>query len=161
MRVDSQLCIKTLLMKKSLSPLLFAGVLLLCLSACKKETEAPLTTASPRASLLIGKWTIAQTGEDKNGNNILDSAEFDSYPVGTAAYTTFRSNNTGTVQETLNGATLIAGNFTWRLDNNDQNLIRMLEGDTISYFIKTLTPTELTGIFRFDSSYIQHFIWLK
>ncbi len=130
------------------------------LGACKKESNIPSVPLT-RTDMLIGKWTIAETGVDKNGNTILDSGEYDIYPAGTAAYQIFRANNTGAVAETYNGQIWIAGNFTWKFENNDQNLIRMLEGDTISYLIKTLTSHELTGVVRFDSSYIQHFIWRK
>ena len=116
---------------------LFAALGVLFLQACQKTS-----TPSTPYTQLEGNWKLTQTATDDNDNGILDRNELVNVS-NDVEFLKFNKDLTGTQTITINDTTNTYA-FTWNLANNDSELIRIEDGDSIVSQIDNINSTDLT-----------------
>ncbi len=108
------------------------------LVSCVKKQNTGSTNSE-----LDGKWKLAQTATDDNGNKQIDGSEIHSVPSGQDYELTFNANFTGVENDIYDGVVSTPLSFSWALINNDYLYSAFASHDTITYYIVSMSSNNL------------------
>jgi hypothetical protein len=117
--------------------LILSSVIVLTSCTKKQAAETPFTR-------MLGKWKLAKTATDDNGNNIIEGSEIHAVAAGQDNEVTFNKDLTGTETNIYNGVASPPLNFTWKITNEDSSIQCAYTGhDTITYYLVSVSSANL------------------
>ena len=115
------------------------AALFAALWSCNKN-EGPQTTFGK----IAGKWRLAETATDDNGNGVIDASELHPVQSGYVDILNFKVDSTGVETTVSNSDSAPPLNFTWNVIVGDSVRLDYTAHLTVTYYINNLNASNLT-----------------